>query len=515
MKIESQPLEDHQMKLTVEVEPETFEEAKKRAARQFAKRTKIPGFRPGKAPYPVIVRQIGEEAIVEEALELLVKDIYPKALDESGIQPYGPGSLENVASMDPPVLEFVVPLEAEVILGDYRSIRKPYEPKAVTDEDVERVIEDLRSRQAVLEPVERPAQPGDMVYLRLSGERKQVEEGEDPVLILERSMPVVIKTGTEGEAEGPEWPYPGFSRLLIGLSPGDEQTVSHTFAEDSDFESLRGVEAEFHFVVESIKSRTLPEVNDEFAASLGEYDSLDKLLAEIRSDLERQSNEAYNESYDEEVIKEAVESSTIKYPPQMLEREVESIVNNLKNRLEQQNMDIDLYLKTREMDMEGLRAEALPVAETRLKNSLILMKLAEEEKIQVEQDELQNEAMRTMNTLAQSLSQKEARKLADRNVFSNLVGSIMADMLTKRSIERLRDIASGKIDEQSEEPEESAESAEAVQQTASKEGETEPQVAQPASLVEESEEASPAATESEQSTGDDLQREQESSSETS
>ena len=192
MKIDTTTLENHQVKLTVEVEPESLESAKHRAARQIAKKTKIPGFRPGKAPYPVIVRQIGEAAILEEAIDLLVQDVYPKAIDEAGIHPYGPGKLENVASMEPPKFEFVIPLEAEVELGDFHSIRRTYEPAPVTEKQVDDVVEDLRDRQAILEPVTRPAQEGDVVYVRIDGQRLNPDEGEDANLVSERSVPILI-----------------------------------------------------------------------------------------------------------------------------------------------------------------------------------------------------------------------------------------------------------------------------------------------------------------------------------
>ena len=168
MKIDTQPLEDHQVKLTVEVENEKLSEAKIRAARQLAKKVKIPGFRPGKAPYQVVVRQIGDAAILEEAMELLIDDIYPKVIEEADIHPYGPGKLEQIVSTEPPTFEFVIPLEAKVVLGDFRSIRRPYELKEIPEQDVENVLDDLRERQAVIEPVDRPAQPGDLVDVRLS-----------------------------------------------------------------------------------------------------------------------------------------------------------------------------------------------------------------------------------------------------------------------------------------------------------------------------------------------------------
>ena len=167
MKLTTLPLEDHQVKLTVEVEPKPFEDAKQRAARKLARQVKIPGFRPGKAPYPVIVRHLGEAAILEEAIEILVDDIYPQAIKEAEIVPYGPGALEKIVQMDPPVFEFVVPLKAVVEVGDYLSIRLPYDLPEITDDKVEEIITSLQDRQALIEPVERPAHEGDLLRVQV------------------------------------------------------------------------------------------------------------------------------------------------------------------------------------------------------------------------------------------------------------------------------------------------------------------------------------------------------------
>jgi trigger factor len=472
LKIEKQNLEDHQVKLRVEIEEKTFEDIKRRAAKKLSRQTKIPGFRPGRAPYNVVVRQVGEPVILEEALDMLVQDIYPKVIEEAEIQPYGPGKLENVESMEPPVLEFIVPLEAKVELGDYRSIRKPYVPDEVTDKQVDEVIDDLRERQAILEPADRPVEEGDVVYIKLSAERTQSDEAadtseeaeetqetDDLTLIPERSVPILIQPEEEDsssksedeeeqEEEPEEWPFPGFSRQLIGMSKGDEKTLTHTFPEDTQFESLRGVEAAFHFEIEDLKSRTLPELDEEFAKSLGEYETMDELRAEVRSQLEEQARQNYNEGYDEQVIEQAVEQATIQYPPQMMEDEVDSVIHNLEHRLESQRMDMDLYLKSREMSMEDLREEVLPVAESRLKRTLVLYELARDEDIQLDQAEVQTEATLTMQNLKRNLSPEDARKLSSPQVYNNIVTSVMADLLSQRATERIRKIASGELEEE-------------------------------------------------------------------
>ena len=457
MKIDTIALENHQVKLTVEVEPDTLESAKHRAARQIAKKTKIPGFRPGKAPYPVIVRQVGEATIMDEAIDLLVQDVYPKAIDEAGIHPYGPGKLENVTSMEPPKFEFIVPLEAEVELGDFHSIRRPYEPKSVTDKQVDEVIDDLRDRQAILEPVTRPAQEGDVVYVQISGQRVDPEEGEDANIVSQRSVPILIspiaEPTDEDEADEDipeEWPFPGFSRNLIGLSVGDEKTVNHRFSEDSSYEALRDKEAKFLFVVEDIKSRTLPELNDDFAMTVGDFENVDALRTEVHKELEQRAEEEYNQAYDDAILEEAVNQSTIKYPPEMLDREIDYVIENLSSRLEQQNVDLDLYLKSRQMDMNGLRDEGRPVAEKRLKQMLVLTKIASVEDLEVEQGELQSETMRTVDNLYRSMPKKEARKLNQERVLNNLVGNIMVDMLTQKAMKHLRDSSRGILEQEAE-----------------------------------------------------------------
>ena len=133
MKIQKELLEDHQIELNVEIDADPYEKAKHQAARKIAKKVKIPGFRPGKAPYNVILRHVGEGAIVEDAVDILIEDIYPKILDEAEIQPYGPGSLQNIESLDPPTFKFLVPLAPEVELGDYKVLEIPYEMPEVDE----------------------------------------------------------------------------------------------------------------------------------------------------------------------------------------------------------------------------------------------------------------------------------------------------------------------------------------------------------------------------------------------
>jgi trigger factor len=440
LKIETETLDNHQVKLVVEADPDQLEVAKRKAARQIAKRIKIPGFRPGKAPYNVIERQVGEEAILDDAIEQLAQDLYPQALDEAGIKPYGPGTLEKIPSTDPPQFEFMVPLQAEVELGDYQSIRIPYEPDDVSEDEIEQTLKNIQDQQAVVEQVERSAEESDLVRIVLSGERLDSEEGQDPTLIRERTLPVIIEP--EDADTTSEWPFPGFSRELLGTSADGEKIIEHVFSDDSPYESLRGTKARFNIKVEQVSSRTLPDLDDEFAISVSDFDTIEEFNNEVREELEASHKESYNREYDEQVIQQIIDQSSLKYPPQMVDHELEHLIADLEGRLAQQGLDLDTYLKINQQTEEELKAEMRETAEARLRRSLVIFELARKEDIQVPENEVQTETINTLDALSRSIPQDELRKLTSRDQIQNLVSNIMTDMLVHKTIEHIRAIAS-------------------------------------------------------------------------
>jgi trigger factor len=446
LNIEQQSLENHQVKLTVQLEASQLEEAKHRAARKISQHKKIPGFRPGKAPYPIILRTIGEEAILEQALDMLVEDIYPKVIEESKIKPYGPGSLENMPKLDPPTFEFIVPLEPEVNLGDYKNIRIPYKLKSITKKDINKVLDDLRERQVLLEPSDEPAKEGDQVYIKLSIRRTNPAEGEIPSLVNDRRMPVVIPETQK--VSKTEWPFPGFAQKLIGFTKGEETVFSYTYPQDSDFKDLRGKETEVQVAVEEIKRRILPDVNDEFAQSVDEhYENLASLTSEIRSTLEKQAKEDYENSYNDKIMKEMFKDTVVKYPPQMLEREIDLYIHQLEDRLAQQKLDMDTYLKMRKMDTAALREETKPLAEERLKRTLVLLEVAKAENIQVENSELESESMRTLDELGRMMPPDKAKKTLTNEFVRGMIGNIGADLLVQHTWDYLQSVAKGELEE--------------------------------------------------------------------
>lgn len=442
MKVETQHLEDHQVKLTIEANPEELNDARRRAARKLAQRVKIPGFRPGKAPYAVVEKHLGPVAILEDAIDILAHELYPKALDESGVQPYGPGRLENIPSMDPPRLEFIVPLEAEVVLGDYRSVRIPYELEAVSETEINEYIDTQRGRHAIIEPVERPAQEGDQVTIHLRGDRLDAEDDENPEVLSDRSLPVVVRKPDSDNRE--EWPYPGFSQELIGLSTGDEKTVEYTYPQDSIYESLRGKQVEFKIGVEKVAQRTLPVLDEEYLKTIeSEAQNLEAYREEVRQRLTSFKEQEYNEAYDDKVINAFTEQATVKYPPQMVERELDDMLEDLQGRVQQQGLDMDTYLRIVQKDRDSLRSELRESAIRRMIRSLVLFEFTQQEHLTVDPAEIETEAQQTLGALASQLPEKEMRKYTGRNAVQNLVGNLMLSRLTRKAVEQMRSTARG------------------------------------------------------------------------
>lgn len=458
MKINTEILDTHQAKITVAIEDDTFEKAKRLSARQLSKKYKIAGFRPGKAPYAVVLKHLGEGAVLEQAINHLVDDIYPKAIKEADINPYGPGSLEDMPSMEPPTFNFLIPLAPEVELPEYKQLRIDFEPEEIEEDQIQEVLDNLRDSQATIEAVDRPAEEGDMVYILLSGTKKGEEDPEEKVLLEERRFPVIIEK--EDSDNDSEYPFPGFSRKLIGLAVGDKKTFQNKFKDDYEFEELQGVTGVYKVQVEEIKGRTLPELTDEFAKSVGDYENLDELKEEITQTLTEQNKNEQLSEYDSQIMDQLVETSSFKYPPQMVEDEIDDFIHDLEHQLSQQGITIDVYLQSRSIEMEELREEVKDNAEERMKRGLILMEVANREEITIPTEEINDRLQRTIEEVAKYYSPEEANRLSSGENLNSLRSRIATDEIISRTMQLLRDIAMGKEAEKAEQTEELTERGE-------------------------------------------------------
>ena len=447
MNIQKNIRDDHQAELTVEVEAERMEAMKRRAARKISERGKIPGFRPGKAPYEMIRRHYGDEPIVEQAIDMLVEEIYPEILKQAEIEPAAMGMLEKIESMDPPKFIFRVPMLPTVDLGDYMSIRLPYDFTAPGEDALEKSLDEMRQMYATTETVEREVREGDYVLISVKGEKKDAKEGEDFSDLSRESTATVVRA--EDQQQDHEWPYQGFARELIGLKPGESKTIEHTYASDFDDEKLQGATVTFEVTVKSVRSVNLPELNDEFAKMVGaQYENLDQLKDALRKENEARAKADYDDKYFTQLIDKIKEGATIKYPPQVLEHESEHVLEDLKQRLSSQGMDLGTYFKLRNTTQEKfLEEEVNPVARKRLERGLILDEVARQQKIQFDENALRDEFDQTINQLAyqgmdfDQLS--KGGKQTQENFSRMIANESVARLMTRRTLERLKVIALG------------------------------------------------------------------------
>lgn len=459
MNIEKTIQEDRQAKLTVEYTQEEFEGFKRRAAKKISKNSKIPGFRPGKAPYNVILNHYGEGAIIQEAIDILLDDDYAKMVEEAEIEPSGPGNLETIESYDPPKFVFMIPLEPEIELGDYREIRKEYELEEFDISQVNDFVDKMRRNAATIVPAEHAADEGDLVYFSLSGEFLNPEEGEDAIITDKTPQQVVIRT--EGEKAEDEWPFPGFSRELIGVEPGETKEIQHQYPDDFEDEDFKGKTAIFTIEVQSVKELELPEFDEDFVQTLGDYESPEDFRKSVEERMRADHEESYNEEFINELLEEITENTKLSYPPQMLEHEQEHVLEDIQSRLEQQNMDYETYLKLRDLEEETfLEKEIKPVAKQRLERTLVIDALIKAEGLKLDQEKLKSNINKIMTEVIYSGNLEEMQKQMGKEEFSRAISMEGVNRTMNTQIQdRLKLIASGQPI-----PEEEAETPEADKQ---------------------------------------------------
>lgn len=458
MNIEKQYQEDHSVKLIVEVDAEQLSGYKKRAAAKISERGSIPGFRPGKAPYDIVARTYGEAAIIEQAVDMFIDAEYSNILKEADVNPGDSGVLENIESIDPPKFIFSVPLAPEIDLGDYLSVRMPYEWQAPGQEEVDAALENLRQMHASTETVERAAEPGDYLLVDVSSETPELNRAG-------------FATFIRSEERDTEWPYNGFAKELAGLKAGESKTIKHIFPEDWDAEELRGKEAEMTAALKTVRGVTLPDLDDDLAKMTGAGETVDELKNAVKQDVELRSQNDYNDQYFLDLLEKIKEVTTIKYHKHTLEHEGGHVLQDLSQRLAQQGMDLETYFKSRDTTREEfIESEVEPVAKKRLERSLILDEVTRREKIQMDDESLNAEYGNMINGLAmQGMDFRKVRggKKGQRELSQAIAMDAASRVMTRKALDMLKTIAAGnyKSPEECEaEAQKAAEEASAVEQ---------------------------------------------------
>jgi trigger factor len=366
----------------VELPADRLDRAIVTATRRLAARTRVPGFRPGKAPRFMLERVLGPGAVVDEAVEDLVDAAWREAVVSEGIVPIAPPTVEVVTAEEgkPLVFKATVAVRPEIALGDYRNF--PFKPdiEPVTGEKIARVIDELRDQQATLVPVEdRGAVAGDWAVIGFAGTRDGVAvEGGSA-----ERMPLVL---------GEERLIPGFEEHLLGLRPGDETEFDITFPGDYPEESLRGAPVHFTVSIRELRAKLLPEANDEWAQSLGDFADLAALKADVRRRLERSALDRARHDFADRIIDYSVKNASVDLPDVLVDDEVEVMRDELRGSLARQGMTEEAYLKAAEKTTDDLLAEMRPAAEQRAKTLLVLGRIAEQEGVEVTDADVAAEA---------------------------------------------------------------------------------------------------------------------------
>lgn len=480
MKIQTEFTDDQQAKVIVEFEPEVLEQYKHKAARKIAQNTRIPGFRPGKAPYNMVLNYVGEGSIMDEAIGLIVDKFYPEILSEEKLKPYSEGSLDNITSEDPLTLLFTVPLEPVVELGSLDDLKEPYQPPVISEEEVQDYILQVRRNTGTIVPLDTPAIEGDLVFFTLTAVNGQPKEGEDQ--IIESPLPQQVLIPSEQEQEDDEWPFKGFARKLIGAKADDEIEITYQYPEDETYEKFSGKQVVFKVKVQSVKGLQLREIDEAFLKEMGDFTNPEEMEQYIRERLEADAVAEYDDDYYNDLIDRIRQNSTIKYPPQMLEDEINDVLERVENQLKDRQMDLDVYLKIRKIDKETLiKDEIKPTAITRLERSLVAKELTKKYDLRLSEEELEHQVEVVLTALMQSGELEEVKRTLGEKKFGSSVAVTAAEQAVDKKIRQfLRRIASPEsllADELTQKPEEEMQP------------ETQPSEAQKPKVVETTDEA--------------------------
>jgi trigger factor len=415
VKVTSERLPDAQVVLNIEVEPEQIARAEQRAYQSLVNRVNVPGFRRGKAPRYLVERMIGgPEALRQEGIERLIPEVYREAIEQEKIEPIDQPELD-VVSTEPLVVKAIVPVEPTVGLGDYKTIRVPKVPVEVPYERINETIERLREQRTEWLPVERPARPGDRLTADVVG-----TIGAAPTLYDASGQPLLSSEGRESLIDSKNVevevdlesssPVPGFHKELVGLAAGAERRFMLSLPDDWPTEAQRGQTVLFQVSAHEVKEPKVPALDDEFAKSVGEYETLDALREDVRERLRQQLEHEADHVYQDQVIKAAVEQSTFEMAPALIRREADRLVRNFEQNLARQRLSLDQYLKLTNKGEGELRDEMRPQAEANLKSYLVLREIAKGEGIEVTPEEVEAEIERVTGMMESDEDRARARQ---------------------------------------------------------------------------------------------------------
>lgn len=426
MKVTQEEVVERQVVLNIELEDEDVDPYLDRGYRRVVGRTMIPGFRKGKAPRFIVERYLGRESLLSEVMDSMLPDATQRAITTQELETAGTPKVE-VLELDPVTIKATVALVPDVDLGAYRDIRVDERPIDPGDDSVDQRLQQLRERAGTWEPVERPVRSGDMVTMDVAGtvEGSNFFEQEGAVHVAEEESVL---------------PFPGFSGQLVGMEVGAAKEFTLTVSEDHADSRIAGKEAVFNVTISEVKEQNLPELDDEFAKSLPEgYESLEALREAIDTDVQTEAESARTQQYREDALDALIATAVIELPPLLIDHEVEHMVDRRDRLVDQLNIRMDDYLRFTGKTEDEIQQEMKQSATERLSRSYALSALAEEQELEVSDEEIDEK----VQELAASAGD-EAESLQDRDLDSEEVrSSVRESLLVAKALDRLTSIVKG------------------------------------------------------------------------
>ncbi|MUG46100.1 trigger factor [Paenibacillus woosongensis] len=431
--------------LEVEVEAERVAAALDKAFQKVVKKANVPGFRKGKVPRPIFEARFGVESLYQDAIDILLPEVYTEAVEQTDIFPVDRPEVdvEQFAKGQPFKFKAKVTVKPEVTLGNYKGLEVPVEPVEVTEEEINQELERLQQRHAELVVIdEEAAQNGDTVVIDFDGSVDGVpfEGGKAERYSLELGSGTFI---------------PGFEEQVVGLATGDFKDVTVTFPETYHAEDLAGKEAVFKVKVHEIKRKQLPELDDEFAKDVSEFDTLAEYKEDLKKELHSRKEKDSKAAREGIVVEKASENAEVEIPQSMVQSEVQNMVRDFDNRLRSQGMNLEMFLSFSGQSIEDLQEQMKADAEKRVRNNLVLEQIAKEENIVATEEEVNKE----LNDMAEAYKRtpEEIRSILAAN---GSLGTLNEDVALRKTIEFLlensKEVPAEKKEEAKEESTEAA-----------------------------------------------------------
>ena len=419
--VKAEKIEARKYELQISVDQATFEAAVTKAYQKEGKKMNVPGFRKGKAPRSIIEKMYGKGVFYETAINDIIPDAYTAALEESKISPVAQPEFDIVSLDDNGlVLSAKVYVKPEVNVKDYAGLAVTRTVVPVTDAEVDREIETVRERNSrEIEVLGRAAEMGDTAVIDYEGfcEGKAFEGGKGESYSLKLGSNTFI---------------PGFEEQIVGKKIDEEFDVNVTFPTEYHSKDLAGKEAVFKCKLHALNSVELPELDDDFAKDVSEFDTFAEYKADLKAKIEKRHADSANSAVDEQMVDALIEKLEAEIPAPMFDAETENFLRDYDNRLRMSGLDLNTYIKYTGMTLDGLRDQFRPQAERQVKARLALEKIAELEKIEATEEDINGEYQRIADAYNMPVEKVKESIPAD---------AITEDMRVKKAMDFVREKA--------------------------------------------------------------------------